>query len=103
VLRCAGQTSNDENGAPMHAGDMGAQISLALDNLETVLKAAGMSLSNVVRVHLYTTHMDDFLQQYGVMAQRFAAAGIQPAATLLGVTKLFAPEIMIEIEAEAVA
>jgi enamine deaminase RidA (YjgF/YER057c/UK114 family) len=103
VLRCAGQTSNDENGEPMHAGDMAAQIALALDNLETVLKAADMSLSNVVRVHLYTTHMDDFLQQYGVMAQRFAAAGIQPAATLLGVTKLFAPEIMIEIEAEAVA
>lgn len=103
VLRCAGQTSNDESGAPMHAGNMGAQIALALDNLETVLKAADMSLANVVRVHLYTTHMDEFLHEYGVMAQRFAAAGIQPAATLLGVTRLFAPDIMIEIEAEAVA
>lgn len=103
VLRCAGQTATDANGAPMHEGDMGAQIGLALDNLEAVLKAADMSLANVVRLHVYTTDIDAALANYAPFGQRLAAAGIQPAVTLVGVTKLFAPTIMIEIEAEAVA
>ena len=51
VLVCAGQTSVDANGSPAHPGDMAAQAAQALDNLETVLKQAGMSLSNVVRLN----------------------------------------------------
>ena len=41
VLFCAGQTSVDADGTPQHAGDMAAQVGLALDNLEAVLAAAG--------------------------------------------------------------
>ena len=103
VLRCAGQTSVDANGAPMHAGDMAAQMALALDNLETVLKVADMTLSNLVRLNAYTTDIDAALQHFGPLEQRLAAAGVQPAITLLGVTRLFAPELMIEMEADAVA
>lgn len=103
VLRCAGQTATNTDGAPMHEGDMGAQIVLALDNLETVLKAADMALANVVRLHVYTTDIDAFLAAFAPLAERLAAAGIQPAVTLVGVTRLFAPTIMVEIEAEAVA
>lgn len=103
VLRCAGQTATDANGAPMHEGDMAAQIVLSLDNLETVLHAAGMTLSNVVRLHVYTTDVDVFLASFGPLAERLAGAGIQPAVTLVGVTRLFAPSIMVEVEAEAVA
>lgn len=103
VLRCSGQTPTDANGAPMHAGDMAAQVTLAMDNLETVLKAANMTLANVVRLHLYTTDVDTFLEHYGVAAGRLGAAGVQPAVTLIGVARLFAPDIMVEIEAEAVA
>ena len=103
VLRCAGQTSVDAESAPMHAGDMPAQIALALDNLETVLKTADMSLANVVRLNAYTTDIDAALQHFGPLEQRLAAAGVQPAITLLGVTRLFAPELMIELEADAVA
>jgi enamine deaminase RidA (YjgF/YER057c/UK114 family) len=47
---CAGQTSVDGEGNPQHPGDMRAQISLALENLETVLKHAGMDLSNVIKL-----------------------------------------------------
>jgi enamine deaminase RidA (YjgF/YER057c/UK114 family) len=103
VLRCAGQTPVNANGEPQHAGDMGAQIGLAMDNLETVLKGADMTLANVVRLIIYTTDVDAFLEAYGGAAQRLAAAGVQPAMTLLGVTRLFAPDVMVELEADAVA
>jgi enamine deaminase RidA (YjgF/YER057c/UK114 family) len=103
VLRCAGQTSVNANGEPMHAGDMAAQIAVALDNLETVLKAADMTFANVVRLNLYTTDIDAALEHFGPMEERLAAAGVQPAITLLGVTRLFIPELMMEMEADAVA
>jgi enamine deaminase RidA (YjgF/YER057c/UK114 family) len=103
VLRCSGQTSTNANGEPMHAGDIGAQVALALDNLEAVLKAADMTLGNVVRLNLYTPDVDGLVQHFGVLAERLAASGVQPAMTLLGVARLFAPELMIEMEADAVA
>src|SRR5581483_8873536 len=49
IVLCAGQTSVDAAGHPMHVGDMRAQLGLALDNLETVLRSAGLTLANVVR------------------------------------------------------
>ena len=55
VLRCAGQTSVNAEGEPIHDGDMATQIARALDNLETVLQAADMTLANVVRLNLYVT------------------------------------------------
>ncbi len=103
VLRCAGQTSVNADGAPQHAGDMAAQMALALDNLETVLKAADMTLGNVVRLNAYVTDIDAALQHFGPLEQRLTAAGVQPAITLLGVARLFAPELMVELEADAVA
>ena len=103
VLRCSGQTSVDSNGAPMHAGDIAAQMALATDNLETVVKAADMTLANVVRLNLYTTDVDGCLQHFELVEKRLGAAGVQPACTLLGVARLFIPELMVEIEADAVA
>jgi enamine deaminase RidA (YjgF/YER057c/UK114 family) len=103
VLRCAGQTSVNENGEPLHEGDMAAQINQALDNLETVLKAAGMTLSNVARLNIYTTDVDLFIQHAGVGVSRLAAAGCQPASTLLGVARLAFPPLLVELEATAVA
>ena len=103
VLRCSGQTSVNADGEPQHAGDMGAQMMLAADNLETVLKEANMTLANVVRLNVYVTDIDASLQHFEALEKRLAAAGIQPAVTLIGVARLFAPELMIEIEADAVA
>lgn len=103
VLRCSGQTSVNAEGEAMHAGDMAAQIALATDNLETVLKAANMTLANVVRLNLYTTNIDGVMEHFGGLAGRLAAAGVQPACTLLGVARLFEADLMIEMEADAVA
>jgi enamine deaminase RidA (YjgF/YER057c/UK114 family) len=103
VLFCAGQTSVDGNGAPQHAGDMAAQLSLALDNVEAVLRQGGMALANVVRLNIYATDLDAFLPNYQVMVERLAAAGVAPPGTLLGVARLAFPELMVELEATAVA
>src|SRR5687767_12940503 len=103
VLFCSGQTSVDGDGTPQHAGDMSAQIALALDNLEAVLGEAGMGLENVVRLNIYTTDVDAFFAEYGAVAGRVAAAGVAPPGTLLGVTRLAFPELLVELEATAVA
>jgi len=103
VLFCSGQTSVDADGAPQHPGDMAAQITLAVDNLEAVLAEAGMTLANVVRLNFYTTDVDEFLANSGVLGARTGAAGVAPAGTLLGVARLAFPELMIELEATAVA
>ncbi len=103
TVYCAGQTSVDANGAPMHAGDMGKQINLALDNLEAVLKQAGLTLANLVRLNYYTTNVDAFMNAAPQFVPRLKAANAQPSATLLGVSRLFHPGILIEIEATAVA
>ena len=102
VLYCAGQTSVDAAGAPLHAGNMPAQLTQAFDNLETVLKAAGLTLGHVVRLNYYTRDVPAFLQAAGLYGARLRAAGAQPAGTLLGVASLFHPDILVEIEATAV-
>jgi enamine deaminase RidA (YjgF/YER057c/UK114 family) len=102
VLFCAGQTSVDGDGNVQHEGDMGAQVTLALDNLEAVLAEAQMSLANVVRLNIYTTDVDAFFESYGAAAERMAAAGVAPPGTLLGVSRLAFPGLMIELEATAV-
>lgn len=103
MLVCAGQTSVDADGRAVHAGDMRAQLTQALDNLETVLREAGYTLADVVRLNVYTTDVDGCLAAYQLFAERLAAGGCRPASTLLGVTRLAFPELLVEIEATAVA
>jgi enamine deaminase RidA (YjgF/YER057c/UK114 family) len=102
TLICSGQTSVDENANPLHEGDTGAQLNKALDNLEVVLKQAEMTLGNVVRINIYTTDIDGIMSGFGPYEARLQAAGCKPACTLLGVARLFLPEIMVELEATAV-
>ncbi|MET0282484.1 MAG: RidA family protein [Steroidobacteraceae bacterium] len=102
-LLCAGQTSVDEQGNPVHAGDMAAQLAQALDNLAAVLAKAGMGFANVVRLNFYTTDIAAYFAASAVVARRFETVGVKPAGTLLAVAGLFHPDILIEIEATAVA
>jgi enamine deaminase RidA (YjgF/YER057c/UK114 family) len=101
TLVCSGQTSVDANGAPLHPGDMAAQLRQAIQNLETVLQAGGMILADVVRLNYYTTDVDAFMQGAPAGLVRLAEAGCRPASTLLGVARLFHPSIMVELEATA--
>lgn len=103
TLYCSGQTAMGGDGRPLHDGDMAAQLALSLDNLEAVLAAADMSLGDVVRLTVYTTDVDLLFPHYGVLASRLGAAGVAPATTMLGVTRLAIPGQMVELEATAVA
>ncbi|WP_218005724.1 RidA family protein [Actinomadura hibisca] len=103
TLYCAGQTAMSDEGKPQHAGDMAAQLALSLDNLEAVLGEAGMSLASLVRLNVYTTDVDLLFQHYGVLAARLGAAGVAPSTTMLGVTRLAIPDLMVELEGTAVA
>ena len=103
TLVCSGQTSVDADGTPTHAGDMAAQVSGALDNLETTLSQAGFKLADVVRLNYYTTDVDAFFETAPTWGQRLAEAGCRPASTLLGVSRLAFPELLVEIEATAMA
>ena len=101
TLYCAGQTAMNADGVPMHAGDMRGQIELAMDNLEDVLSQAGYTLSDVVRLNYYTTDVDRFFAHYDAVTTRLGQAGRQPASTLLGVSRLAFPDLLVEIEATA--
>ena len=102
VLYCAGQASVDADGRPAHPGDMRAQIKRALDNLEIVLRDGGFALPNVVRLNYYTTNVDQLLANWDAVVSRLDQAGCRPSSTLLGVSRLAFPELLIEIEATAV-
>jgi enamine deaminase RidA (YjgF/YER057c/UK114 family) len=103
VLYLSGQTSNAADGAPMHPGDIVAQFNLAWSNLKDTLAAADMTPSNIVRLNMYTTDIDAFMAAAGDLVTIFAEDGCKPVSTLLGVNQLFEPEIMVELEATAVA
>jgi enamine deaminase RidA (YjgF/YER057c/UK114 family) len=98
---CAGQIALDPEGNVMCAGDMRGQVEAAMNNVETVLAAGGLSLANVVRLNFYTTDVDGLLAHNDVIKSRLAAVGCQPSSTLLGVKRLAYPELLIEIEATA--
>lgn len=102
MLLCAGQVPVDANGQVVHAGDMRGQLEKVIDNLETVLKAAGFSLSDVMRMTIYTTRVDDFIANRPGMMERMARGGTRYASTLIGVARLARPEFMVEIEATAI-
>jgi enamine deaminase RidA (YjgF/YER057c/UK114 family) len=101
-LFCSGQASVDADGNPQHPGDMAAQVALTIDNIEAVLAAGGMSLANLVRLTVYTTDVDALLEQFGAVSERLAAGGGRFASTLVGVTRLAFPELLVEIDAIAV-
>jgi enamine deaminase RidA (YjgF/YER057c/UK114 family) len=102
-LVCAGQTAVDIDGNPQHLGDMRSQMTLALENLEAVLSAADMALTNVTRLTIYTTDMDEALQHFDVFGARFGPVDSAPPMTLLGVARLAMAPLMFEIEATAAA
>lgn len=102
LLHCSGQTAMSSEGKPQHANDMRSQIAVALENLEAVLHRADMSLSNVVRLTLYTTDVDALIQNFDVIVARLGAAKAMPAQTMVGVSRLFLPQLMFEVEATAV-
>lgn len=103
TLYCSGQTATGTDGSPQHEGDMAAQLTLSLDNLEAVLTQAGMTLANLVRLNVYTTDVGLLMPHYGMLGARLGAAGVAPTSTLLGVNALAMPGLLVELEGTAAA
>ncbi|MFY0310568.1 RidA family protein [Leisingera sp. D0M16] len=109
LLRCSGQVDLQEDAdAPLGVtvsapGDMRRQIGIALGNVDTILRDAGMGRRNLVFLRFFTTDVDAFLEHYDVYAEWIRPAGIRPPQSLLGIRQLALPDLMVEIEAEAAA
>jgi enamine deaminase RidA (YjgF/YER057c/UK114 family) len=102
TLYCAGQASISEDGQPLHAGDMQAQLTLALANLEAVLAKGGYDWANIVRLLIYTLDIDGLMPHYSLLEAKLANTIPKPIITILGVQRLVFPELLVEIEATAV-
>jgi enamine deaminase RidA (YjgF/YER057c/UK114 family) len=99
LLVCSGQDAVDADGKPQHAGDMAAQLELALDNLEAIVTAADMTLANIVRLNVYTTDVDEAITHFPRINDRFENS--RYATSLLGVAHLPA-QFLVMLEATAV-
>lgn len=96
----SGTVAWGDDGKLVGAGDMYAQAKRAIRNIEKALEQAGASLVNVVRTRIYVT--DISLLDEAARAHGEAFGEIRPASTMVEVSALAEPEMLLEIEAIAV-
>jgi reactive intermediate/imine deaminase len=101
MLYVSGQAAISPEGEIVGAGDFDRQAEQTFANLERVLRAGGSSLENVVKVTIFLTDMGNFSKIVELRGRYFTPP--YPADTIVEVASLALPELMIEIEAIAVA
>jgi enamine deaminase RidA (YjgF/YER057c/UK114 family) len=101
----SGQVARTADGTPVGPGDLAAQTEQAYRNVATALEAVGATLHDVAKMTVYVVDLTpEKMGGFGEGAMRAAAAlgQVTPAITLIGVTALGEPDLLVEVEATAV-
>lgn len=104
IVVVAGQVGMDERRA-VAVGDVRAQTKQALENVRAIVEAAGCTMGHIVRLQTFLTHAEDipgFMAARGEVFPKYFPNGAYPPNTLLVVSRLVQPELLVEIEAMAV-